>query len=221
MKGLALRRELNSTAPGYVVVGKGPNIEARARLFLKSGVAVPTYIKMGTNAWTLAGSYRAIAYLTDHASIETYRGDRLADGVAGILKLEGTDSSTVHVGVDCGYANPETRRAVELAAVHFVQVSFEAQGYTVEDVQSLNLGYDLLAINALSTLKLEVKGTDASTPRFFLTRNERQCAGFDEGWRLVMVTSARTAPKQQVMTIQEVERIFDLDPLAWECTQRA
>ncbi|EJE48787.1 hypothetical protein PMI14_06788 [Acidovorax sp. CF316] len=105
--------------------------------------------------------------------------------------------------------------------MHFVQVSFEAQGYTVEDVQSLNLGYDLLAINALSTLKLEVKGTDASTPRFFLTRNERQCAGFDEGWRLVMVTSARTAPKQQVMTIQEVERIFDLDPLAWECTQRA
>jgi hypothetical protein len=36
-----------------------------------------------------------------------------------------------------------------------------------------------------------------------------------------MVTSARTTPQLQILTIQEVERMFTLDPLAWECTPKA
>ena len=220
VKGLALNPSLNHDAPNVVVAGKGPRIEARAKLFVESGLTVPTYMKRGTNAWELIGNYRAIEYKTDSATIRKHRGDRPLDEVAGILFLERTDEAKVDVRGG-GFADPATRRAVELAAVAFVWTHSELQGYTIYDYQRDNLGYDLLAVKPDSTLKLEVKGTDGVAPRFFLTRNERRCAAQDADWRLVMVTSARTAPQLQVLTIQDVERKFNLDPLAWECTPRA
>ena len=220
VKGLALNPVLNEDAPKIVVVGKGPNIEARAKRFLESDIAVPTYLKHDTNAWELVGSYRAIEYRTDGATIRTHRGDRPFNEVAGILFLERTDEAKVDVRGG-GFADPATRRAVELAAIAFVWTHFESQGYTIYDYQRDNLGYDLLAVKPDATLKLEVKGTDGVAPRFFLTRNERKCAALNADWRLVLVTSARTAPQLQTLTIQDVERIFNLDPLAWECTPRA
>lgn len=219
VKGLALSKKLNTEAPEYVVVGKGQNIQARAKRFLDSGVAVPTYLKIDTNAWELAGTYRAVEYLTDHASIQKHCHPRSADDVAGILRLECTDEVEIEVRGG-GFANPETRRAVELAAVRFVQTFFEAQGYTISDYQSSNLGYDLLAVKSGSSLKLEVKGTDGSTPRFFLTRNEHRCATRDKEWRLVIVTSARVRPQLRTLTFQEVKTTFDLDPLVFECSPK-
>ena len=220
VKGLALNPSLNHDAPNVVVVGKGPRIEARAKLFVESGLTVPTYMKRGTNAWELIGNYRASEYKTDSATIRKHRGDRPVDEIAGILFLERTDEAKVDVRGG-GFADPATRRAVELAAVEFVWTYFESQGYTIYDYQRDNLGYDLLAVKPDATLKLEVKGTDGVAPRFFLTRNERKCAALNADWRLVLVTSARTAPQLQTLTIQDVERIFNLDPLAWECTPRA
>ena len=86
---------LNEDAPKIVVVGKGPNIEARAKRFLESDIAVPTYLKHDTNAWELVGSYRAIEYVTDGATIRKHRGDRPFNEVAGILFLERTDEAKV------------------------------------------------------------------------------------------------------------------------------
>ena len=220
VKGLALNPVLNEDAPKIVVVGKGPNIEARAKRFLESDIAVPTYLKHDTNAWELVGSYRAIEYRTDGATIRTHRGDRPFNEIAGILFLERTDETTVDVRGG-GFADSKTRKEIEQAAIKFVTAHYEAQDYKVESRESQNLGYDLLAVKASTTLYLEVKGTDGSSPRFFLTRNERKCAGQEADWRLVLVTSARTAPQLQTLTIQDVERIFNLDPLAWECTPRA
>lgn len=220
VKGLALNPHLNHEAPNVVVVGKGPRIEVRAKQLLESGLTVPTYMKRGTNAWELIGSYRAIEYRTDGATIRKHRGDRPLDEVAGILFLERTDEATVDVRGG-GFADPATRRAVELAAVAFVWTHFESLGYTVYDYQRDSQGYDLLVVKPDSTIKLEVKGTDGLAPRFFLTRNERRCAAQDADWRLVMVTNARTAPQLQVLTIQDVERIFNFAPLAWECTPMA
>ena len=220
VKGLALNPVLNEDAPEIVVVGKGPNIEARAKRFLESDIAVPTYLKHDTNAWELVGSYRAIEYRTDGATIRTHRGDRPFNEVAGILFLERTDEATVDVRGG-GFADAKTRKEIEQAAIQFVTAHYEAQDYKVESRESQNLGYDLLAVKPDSTLKLEVKGTDGVAPRFFLTRNERRCAAQNADWRLVLVTSARTAPQLQTLTIQDVERIFNLDPLAWECTPRA
>lgn len=224
VKGLALNPDLNRGAPNIVVVGKGPKIETRASRFLadctqEPDLNVPNYLKHDTNAWELVGNYRAIEYRTDGATIRKHRGDRPLDEVAGILFLERTDEATVDVRGG-GFGDPATRRVVELAAIAFVWTHFESQGYTIYDYQRDNLGYDLLAVKSDSTLKLEVKGTDGVAPRFFLTRNERKCAALNADWRLVLVTSARTAPQLQTLTIQDVERIFNLDPLAWECTPR-
>lgn len=219
VKGLALNPSLNHNAPNVVVVGKGPRIEARAKLFVESGLTVPTYMKRGTNAWELIGNYRASEYKTDSATIRNHRGDRPVDEIAGILFLERTDETTVDVRGG-GFADSKTRKEIEQAAIKFVTAHYEAQDYKVESRESQNLGYDLLAVKASTTLYLEVKGTDGSSPRFFLTRNERKCAGQEADWRLVLVTSARTAPQLQTLTIQDVERLFSLDPLAWECTPR-
>jgi hypothetical protein len=220
VKGLALRLDLNEQAPDIVVVGKGPRIEARAKLFLNSGASVPTYVKRGTNAWELIGQYRATAYRTNATTIRTHASDRPQGKVAGILFLERTDEVTVGVRGG-GFADPATRRAVELAAIAFVTAHYEAMGYRVHDYQRDNLGYDLLAVGAHGTLKLEVKGTDGSEPRFFLTRNEQRCASQDADWRLVVVTLARTAPSLQVLTRKEVEQAYNFDALAWECTPKA
>lgn len=220
VKGLALNPNLNHDAPSVVVIGKGPRIEARAKLFVESGLTVPTYMKRGTNAWELIGDYWAIEYKIDSATIRKYRGDRPLDKVAGILFLERTDETTVEVRGGC-FADSKTRKEVEQAAIKFVTAHYETQGYKVESRESQNLGYDLLAVKASTTLYLEVKGTDGTSPRFFLTRNERKCAEQEADWRLVMVTSARAATQLQVLTIQEVEHMFSLDPLAWECTLMA
>lgn len=220
VKGLALNPALNHEAPDIVVVGKGRNIEARTKRFLDSGIGVPTYLKHDTNAWELVGQYRAVKYQLDATTILKHCGERPVAEVAGILFLERTDEATVDVRGG-GFADPAARRAVELAAIDFVWTHFESQFYTVHDYQDDNLGYDLLAVKPGSTRKLEVKGTDGVSPRFFLTRNERRCAAQDADWRLVLVTNARIAPQLQVLTIQEVERMFNLDPLAWECTLTA
>ena len=219
VKGLALGVTMNPEAPKYVVVGKGQNVQANAKRFLESGVAVPTYLKRDTNAWELVGTYRAVEYRTDLASVQKHCKPRSADEVAGILQLECTDEVTIDARGG-GFANPETRRAVELAAIQFVQTSFVAQGYTIFDHQSRNLGYDLLAVKSGSSLKLEVKGTDGPTPRFFLTRNEHRCGSRDKEWRLVIVTRARVRPQLQTLTFREVEVTYYLDPLAFECSPK-
>ncbi len=217
IKGLALNPNLNPEAPSIVVVGKGPRIEARAELFVESDLTVPTYMKRGTNAWELVGSYRAIEYRTDSAAVRKHLGNRPLDEVAGILFLECTDETTVVVRGG-GFADAKTRKEVEQAAIKFVTTYYKAQDYDIESRESQNLGYDLLAVKPGSTLYLEVKGTDVDLPRFFLTRNERRYANQKVDWRLVMVKNARTSPQLQVLTMQEVENMYNLDPLAWECT---
>ena len=89
----------------------------------------------------------------------------------------------------------------------------------MEDRQRDNYGYDLLASSAQQNLKVEVKGTDASEPRFFLTRNEWGSRA-DAEWRLALVTSARSAPTLTFLTGDEVARQFSFEALTWECKPR-
>ncbi|MBK5152388.1 DUF3883 domain-containing protein [Burkholderia sp. R-69608] len=216
VKGLALRLDLNEGAPEVIVVGKGPRIEHRARLLLDTSHAVPAYVKRGTNAWEYLGEYRATAYRTDRSAIEQYRGERSADDVAGILFLESVDAVSVTVRGG-GFADPQTRREIELAAVRYVTRELELQGFTVEDRQRENCGYDLLARRGPEELLYEVKGTDAISPQFFISRNERNCSKVHENWRLAIVTSARATPMLHVLTPAEMEDRFTFECLAWEC----
>lgn len=214
--GLALTPKHNPRAPEVVIVGKGPRIQERAALYLASGVSVPTYMKRGTNAWELIGQYQAIEYRTDFATIDQYCDSRPRHEIAGILFLERTDEVSVSVRGG-GFASPETRKAIEDAAVTFVKDHYESLGYTVEDFQKENKGYDLTAVKGREVIKLEVKGTDATVPRFFLTRNEYKCAKRDPEWLLAVVSTARQAPQLRLMSIAEVEQTYEMDALAWEC----
>ena len=65
------------------------------------------------------------------------------------------------------------RRAVELHAEDSAVEHFTQQGWTVERVGHLKLGYDLECRNSLrESLHVEVKGTQSSAEEVFLTRNE-------------------------------------------------
>jgi hypothetical protein len=61
--------------------------------------------------------------------------------------------------------------AVERAAGDSETAQFEALGHGMAQRQPANLGYAMPAVKAGAALKLEVKGSDAAFPHFFLSRN--------------------------------------------------
>lgn len=217
VKGLALRCDLNPAAPEIIVVGRGPQIERRAELLLATNHGVPTYIKEFADSWRYVGKYRATSYRTNAQAIAKYRGDRPAQNVAGILFLEAVDRISVNVSSG-GFADPETRREIEEAAVCHVMKTLESDGFIVEDRQRDNCGYDLRVYRGHEEFFYEVKGTDANVARFFISRNERKCSESNENWRLAIVTSARRAPKLEIRSPSEMNNDFEFDCLAWECT---
>ena len=217
--GLALTRKLNPDAPEVVVFGKGPRVVARAELFLQSRLVVPAYIKRKVDQWQYLGQYKAVDIRTEASALTYYGRTRIPDTVAGALILERVDveSLSVHGG---GFADSETRKAVEEAAIKYAIRYLEKAKFSVEDCQRENRGYDLLARKESSCIYVEVKGTDAAEPRFFLTRNERTFAGRESDWRIFVVCAARTVPCLFQFTRQELEAQFHLEALAWECTKR-
>jgi hypothetical protein len=217
VRGLALKRTLNPDAPEVVVFGKGPRVVSRAKLFLESGLAVPAYIKRETNLWQFLGMYRANDIRADKAALLHYGRTRKPGSVAGALVLERVDEEVVRVHGG-GFADSKTRSEIEVAAVEFVVSHLKSQGFAVTDCQRENRGYDFVAIGADRTLYIEVKGTDSSTPRFFITRNERKAALTEPGWRLYVVTAARATPQLFEYDWIGATTAFRMEALAWECT---
>ena len=217
--GLALRLDFNPEAPDVIVFGPGPRVEARAQRLLESGLAVPAYVKRGTNAWEYMGEYRATALRRDAATLERYGNRPRVGEIAGALFLEPVAEPKVQV-TGGGFADAQTRREIELAAITFVTHVLRQRGFTVHDRQRENRGYDLLAVAGSTTLLVEVKGTDAPLPQFFLTRNELRCSEAESEWRLFVVCNARKAPVGREYSASEMLSRFQLDPLAWQCTQR-
>ncbi len=66
----------------------------------------------------------------------------------------------------------EIRRAIELHAEDRAVELFEADGWDVERVGSLHLGFDLLCKRSGLELHVEVKGTQRLGEEVILTRNE-------------------------------------------------
>lgn len=225
VRGLAYDPKRNPHAPkvpgepGKIVFGIGPRRSGRARLFLESQVAAPTYVKRDTDAWEYIGEYRAVKILRDKATIEKYRGSCPADTQAGVLFIESVFEPELQVSCG-GFGDPETRKAVEAAAIAFVTYELEQREFQVKDVQREKRGYDLLAVSPSGTLLIEVKGTDYLEPRFFLTRKERRCSSEQGEWRLFVVCNARSAPVLHEYTAKDMYSQFAFDPLAWECTRK-
>lgn len=89
------------------------------------------------------------------------------------------------------------RQKVECAAVEFVCNHYKKLGYTITDVQSENLGWDLEATKGKQTLKLEVKGLGGSVIDVLISANEYHHMTATENkkiYRLCVVTDALTDP---------------------------
>ena len=85
----------------------------------------------------------------------------------------------------------ELRQRVEQAAQRAVEDWYRDQGYTVEDVSHLNLGWDLHAHRSGVLLRVEVKGRSGPTIAAELTPKEyRPIKGRDPNYRICVVTGA-------------------------------
>lgn len=117
------------------------------------------------------------------------------------------------------FPNQEHRKKVEVAAIREAKKYLEAMHYRVTDRQADNCGYDLLAKQNQppEELHVEVKGTSSKTPRFFMSRNEKQYMSYPK-WRLLIVTDVLGTPRVSMMTHAEVIRAFEFNALAWEAT---
>lgn len=221
--GLALRENFNPEGPDVIVFGPGPRVAARARLLMDHGRcsrAVPVYVKCGTDMWVYRGEYRATDLRFDAATLQRYGSIRRSVGkVAGVLFLAPMEEPTVQVSGG-GFADAQTRKEIEATAVAHVARFLKERGFKVRDRQRDNRGYDLIAESATSRLLVEVKGTDAPEPRFFLTRNELRCSALEAEWRLFVVCSARQSPVLFEYSASDMRHQFQLEPLAWECTPR-
>lgn len=215
VKGLAIKTELNPEAPEVIVVGNGVRIKENARLFLEQQEYVPVYLKQTVNAWKFLGKYKADKYSQDPKIIEKHRQHRPAEKVNGILFLSAEESYDVEI-TSRNFPDPQKRKKVELAAIDYVVTHYECQGYSVSDRQSDNCGYDLFAEKGKVALKIEVKGTSLYEQRFFLSRNER-VKSVDPQWRLAIVSNALDNPELSIYKTEEMEKVFDFEPLCWEC----
>lgn len=90
-------------------------------------------------------------------------------------------------GIGRGPASPE----VEEKAIEFARRFYEKGGYTVNSVESLNLGWDMEAIKKGRTLRIEVKGLSGEQCSVGLTPNEyRAFRSENDDYRLFVVTSS-------------------------------
>lgn len=97
-----------------------------------------------------------------------------------------------------GFGDPESRRAVELAAVDAVIAHY--RGWQVTDVSNRNLGWDLTIVSVSGEEHhVEVKGVGGSAPSILLTHNEARAAREDAAWRLAVVTRALADPRVHVV----------------------
>lgn len=113
-----------------------------------------------------------------------------------------------------GFVTAEHRKKVEKAAESAVILFYEEKGFECTRVTHLPCGYDFIFSKGRTKVHAEVKGTVASVPRFYLTRNEyNQGMMKNSAWRLAMVTDALSqCPKVCVYKADQVKKKFDLEP---------
>jgi hypothetical protein len=120
------------------------------------------------------------------------------------------------VNVGAGFGTGENNRLVEEKAVLVAKSELEQQGWQVESVEHLNVGYDLLCKRFNEELHVEVKGISGSDISFIITPNELRVAGSDENFRLYAVTKTLTeTPKVNVFSGEDIKAKFRLEPTAF------
>lgn len=90
--------------------------------------------------------------------------------------------------------DPVTRAIIERAGIEAVWLFLEDAGFSVEDVQSRNLGWDLTALGPDGESHVEVKARARADLDVLLSPNELRAAQEDEAWELAIVTEALDSP---------------------------
>lgn len=119
---------------------------------------------------------------------------------------ESTPPSTGGKGGRRGKPNHAHNAAVEAAAVDVVWKYYEAAGYTVDSVETENLGWDLQAKKGKSVLNIEVKGVSGSSIYFELTPNEySKLQQHANKYRVCVVCEALNAPRMYELLPKQIE----------------
>lgn len=119
----------------------------------------------------------------------------------------------------------ERKIKVEQTAIQVCRSHFEELGYEVKSVEKENLGWDLVATNGKSELRIEVKGLSGSNFLVELTPNEYKVFLKKKGdYRLAVVVNALDEPKLSICryslernkwiveTEGETERLLKIKP---------
>ena len=124
--------------------------------------------------------------------------------------------------VGAGFGSTENNRLVEEKAVSVVKNELEEEGWQVESVERLNIGYDLLCKRSGEELHIEVKGISGLVVSFIITPNELRTAKNDERFVLYAVTKTLTEnPTINIFLGKDIEVKFRLEPTAFRAILQA
>ena len=113
-----------------------------------------------------------------------------------------------------GLGSPDTNGEIELAAMSVVSGQYAVDGWIVEDVSALNLGWDITATKGPRLRHISVKGVAGPDAKVLVAGSELRAAGHDLNWLLVVVTNALTSPDAREYGPDEVRRAAV--PLAYQ-----
>lgn len=151
------------------------------------------------------------------SEIDQFLRDGCIGSPSGTHSPDGPGDAESEVAPQLAFPDQAHRDLVEARAMEKMRAVFTELKLNPKDVSTKNLGYDLDVQDAsgVSVYHVEVKGTAASAPGFFLTRNEMKKSETDPLWELAIVTDALIAPQVDRYTAKEMQRFFRLEPLVW------
>lgn len=133
-----------------------------------------------------------------------------------IATAEDTSNEEDKVQAGAGFGTPENNKDIEEAAVEFVKSHYVEKGWTVESVETLKCGFDLIAFKDEEVKNIEVKGISGEKQSFIITTNEFRQARQNDNFEICIVTKALThLPKLNAYDGKHFLNNFNLLPLSY------
>lgn len=116
-----------------------------------------------------------------------------AAGVYLTIAADISESSAAQAAKGAGFGTPENNKRIEQAAVRHVTRHYKSQSWSVKDVSSDNLGYDLNCKRSGKERHVEVKGASGDGQQFIITAKELRAWTIDRRFVLAFVGNALSA----------------------------
>lgn len=173
---------------------------------------------------TISGShFRSAAYIAvrGDGKSESWR-KKLAELADSLTSTRATKTIRTPSRATIVFPDPEHRRRVEHAAIAAAKRWLKQHEYAWTSTQHLLCGYDLLGRHRATgaQLHVEVKGTSTETDYFYITQNEWLHSD-SPFWRLALVTNALASPQTTILTREQIDFRFSLEPLAYRARSKA